>query len=85
MRTLFFGVLMACGGTSTDGTMPPTDDVQQPDTDVKDDDGCADLSGEGYGMGDVSMNWTLTDIDGKPVSLHDYCGRVVFIEDTTAW
>ena len=60
-------------------------------SDPKDSDGivdanaCEDLQGEGYGVGDISMNWSMQDINDQTVSLYDYCGRVIYIEDTTAW
>ena len=80
-----FACLNACGGSE------PSDSDGGADTDL---DGVADssdalacdgITGEGYGEGDVSMDWTLNDMNGNPVSLYDYCGRVIYIEDTTAW
>jgi hypothetical protein len=46
---------------------------------------CDAIVGEGHGLGQVSMNWTLDDADGQPHSLYDFCGRPIYIEDTAAW
>ncbi len=77
---LMLGV-MACKTSSDE----PHDTDKPGDTDTDDGLACADIQGEGYGKGDISMDWTLQDVNGKSVSLYDYCGQVVYIEDTTAW
>lgn len=47
--------------------------------------GCDGIEGEGWGVGQIAMNWTLNDQDGNPVNLHDYCGRVIYFESGAAW
>lgn len=46
---------------------------------------CDAIVGEGYAVGQVSMNWTLGDADGQAHSLYEFCGRPIYIEDTAAW
>jgi hypothetical protein len=46
---------------------------------------CDAIVGEGYELGQVSMNWTLDDADGAPHELYEFCGRPIYIEDTAAW
>ena len=70
-------VLSACG---SQGPSDPQDSDGIVDTTT-----CEDLQGEGYGVGEISMNWSMQDINDQTVSLYDYCGRVIYIEDTTAW
>ena len=41
--------------------------------------------GEGYAVGQISMNWTLNDKNGKPVSLYDYRGKVIYFESGSEW
>ena len=74
-------LLLACGAPEPEDTQD-TQDTQDTSGVV---DACADPQGEGYGVGDVSMDWSLQDINGQTVSLYDYCGRVVYIENTAAW
>jgi hypothetical protein len=71
-------LLGACGSPEAEDTQ----DTQETGGVV---DACADPQGEGYGVGDVSMDWSLQDINGQTVSLYDYCGRVIYIENTAAW
>lgn len=46
---------------------------------------CDAIVGEGYDIGQVSMNWTLHDAEGQLHSLYEFCGRPIYIEDTAAW
>ena len=48
-------------------------------------DGCDGLVGEGFAVGDIAENWTLQDGNGNDVNLHDYCGKVVFLEIGSEW
>ena len=48
-------------------------------------DACAGLVGEGFAVDQIAADWTLLDGNGQPVSLHDYCGSVVFIEIGSEW
>ena len=84
MRNVWFLFSLACGQGVPTGESPD-DDIIDSESDPEDGLACVDIQGEGYGLGQVSMDWTLQDIEGREVSLHDYCGRVVYIEDTTAW
>lgn len=43
------------------------------------------LVGEGYKVGQISMNWTLTDVNGKAVNLWDYRGKVIYFESGSEW
>ncbi len=38
---------------------------------------CDGVVGEGYGEGNISMDWTLNDVDGNGVSRYDDCGRAI--------
>ena len=46
---------------------------------------CASLSPTGNGLGDVAENWTLQDADGNSHSLHDYCGKVIYLKVGARW
>ena len=46
---------------------------------------CASLEPTGSGIGDVAENWTLEDADGNPHSLHDFCGRVIYLKLGAQW
>ena len=46
---------------------------------------CANLKGEGHAVNQIAENWTLKDRNGADVSLYDYCGNVIFIEDGAEW
>lgn len=46
---------------------------------------CAGIQGEGHAVGQISPNWTLTDASGASVQLHDYCGKVIYIESGAEW
>lgn len=46
---------------------------------------CQGLVGEGYAVGQIAENWSLLDGSGAPVSLHDYCGQVIYFEDGAEW
>ena len=59
-----------------DTTTPPGGDAAQD---------LAPLVGEGYAVGQISMNWTLNDRDGKPVNLYDYRGKVIYFESGSEW
>ena len=39
----------------------------------------------GYGIGDVSNDFTLTDQHGEQVSLSDFCGNTVLIVSSATW
>ena len=39
-----------------------------------------DIVSEGDDIGQVARNWSAEDQYGEMVSLHDFCGRVVYIE-----
>jgi hypothetical protein len=71
----------ACSTPVDPGDSAPSDDDAVVDAEIL----CEGIEGEGYAEGDISMDWSLKDIDGKSVSLYDYCGQVIYIEDTTAW
>jgi hypothetical protein len=46
---------------------------------------CDAIVGEGYGIGQTSMDWTLMDEKAQLHSLYEFCGRPIYIEDTAAW
>ena len=80
--------LSGCGPADSSGAPDGPTETDTDNDGVVDTDGsvpCDGVTGEGYGEGDISMDWTLNDKNGNPVSLYDYCGRVIYIEDTTAW
>jgi hypothetical protein len=43
------------------------------------------LVGEGYAVGQISMNWTLQDQNGQPVNLYDHRGKVIYFESGSEW
>jgi len=79
---LLIAGLSACKSSPDDNDSPPDTDAV---VDSSSPSPCEGMEGEGYGEGDISMDWTLQTVDGESVSLYDYCGQVIFIEDTTAW
>jgi hypothetical protein len=42
-------------------------------------------SATGYGVGDISPDWELTDQYGDSVRLSDFCGSVVLLESSAFW
>ncbi len=46
---------------------------------------CAAIMAQGDALGQVASSWTLTNERGQPVSLHDYCGKVIFLEAGAEW
>ena len=60
--------------------LPSCDD---PETDY--DALCANLEPTGSAIGDVAENWTLEDADGVAHSLHDFCGKVVYLKIGAQW
>ena len=79
-------LLLALG--CTPASSPDVQDTNDPDDSDSETDGtadCEEVQGEGFGEGQISMNWTLQDVNGTSVNLYDYCGKPVYIEDTTAW
>ena len=83
--------IMACGTTGstdlkdTDEAVDSTDTEESTLTNTEEASPCDNLVGEGFAEGQISMNWSLQDIDGNEVSLYDYCGQAIYIEDTTLW
>ena len=53
------------------------------DSDSDTDEYCNNLQPTGNGIGDIAENWTLKDAKGNDHSLHDYCGKVIIIEDAS--
>ncbi len=43
------------------------------------------VAGEGFQEGQLAANWSLLDINGEPVNLHDFAGRVIFFESGAQW
>jgi hypothetical protein len=62
----------------------PTDSGD-PNSTGSEPDGCDGLVGEGFAVDQIAENWTMTDGDGQPVNLHDYCGKVIFLEIGSEW
>jgi len=84
----FLWLAVACGTPNADSAADEPGASDPVDTSVPGDtaaDVCDDPVGEGFGEGQISMDWTLEDLDGRSVSLYDYCGRVIYIENTAAW
>lgn len=48
-------------------------------------DNCEAFEGEGFDIGQISMDWSLQDGEGNTFHLSDYCGQAIFIEDTAGW
>jgi len=46
---------------------------------------CENIQGEGDQVGQIAANWTLEDNLGNMVSLHDFCGKVLFFEEGSMW
>ena len=46
---------------------------------------CADLEPTGNTIDDVAENWTLEDAEGNPHSLHDFCGKVIYLKIGARW
>ncbi len=86
-RQFFYAVLtlLACLSIGcSDGAVDSTDDDDNGSTD-QEDTYCDELDPEGNGVGQVAANWTLVDADGNEHSLHDYCGKVVYLEIGPQW
>lgn len=42
--------------------------------------------GEGsFAVGDFAADWSLVDVNGDTVHLHDFAGRVIFLESGAHW
>ena len=96
-RQLFpfgFATAMLVGCTSTGGSSGQIDSAADTSSARADVSAGADVSaidsnkpiqGEGYKVGQISNNWTLTDHNGKPVNLYDYRGKVIYFESGSEW
>ena len=75
-------------GDEVDNSTDPLNPSEHPYTGGWKIDACkADMSDEGTGtdIDDVAPNFSLTDQYGDPLSLHDFCGKVVLIESSAFW
>lgn len=84
MRTLLVGCcwLLACSGGQAES--PPQPD-RLPVAPAGGPTDCAAIMAQGDALGQVASSWTLTNERGQPVSLHDYCGKVIFLEAGAEW
>ncbi len=46
---------------------------------------CADLVPTGNALGEVAEDWTLMDADGNPHTLHEECGKVIYLKMGARW
>jgi len=68
-----------------DSNVPVVDALLGKDTSTAKVDAPKPVVGQGYAVGQISMNWTLKDLNGKTVKLHDYLGKVIFFESGSEW
>lgn len=69
-----------------EGNTDPTDADDRPYAGGWTIDACRDdIRGEGYAVGDVSTDWSLSDQYGEDVRLHDFCDRVVWMVFAAFW
>ncbi len=68
-------------GVEVDQGTDPLDAEDHPYTGGWTIDACRhDIVGEGNDIGQVAQNWTAEDQHGDSFSLHDFCGRAIYIE-----
>lgn len=73
-------------GVETEGNTNPADADDKPCAGGWAKDACReDLEGTGYGVGDISEDWSMPDQFGEQVRLHDFCDRVVYLVFAAFW
>ena len=84
-------VVIGFGGCTTDTNIPVFDSGPAGSVDAPSgSDGlvaanCDGIVGEGFEVGQIAANWTSLDGNGNPVSLYDYCGKVILYENGAEW
>lgn len=71
-------------GAADDSNHDPFEDSEPGDGPMTVD-GCEGVKGQGFGLGQTQATWVLQTGDGGEASVHDFCGRVVFMEIGAEW